>query len=46
MQEILCEDSFPLVDYEEGEGFCPYCGSKEVQQRWFTIATITSKKSA
>jgi putative FmdB family regulatory protein len=35
-----------LVDCEEGEILCPYCGSKEVEQRWSAFSAITSKKSA
>jgi putative FmdB family regulatory protein len=45
-----CKKSFAkilsLVDYEEGDVLCPLCGSKEVEQRWSAISTITSKKSA
>jgi RNA polymerase subunit RPABC4/transcription elongation factor Spt4 len=35
-----------LVDYEEGDILCPYCGSKNVEQRWSVFSAITSKKSA
>ena len=35
-----------LVDYEEGDIFCPYCSSKNVEQRWSVFSAITSKKSA
>ena len=35
-----------LVDYEEGDILCAYCGSKNVEQRWSVFSAITSKKSA
>jgi putative FmdB family regulatory protein len=45
-----CHRSFSkvlaLVDYEEGEVVCPYCGSRDVEQRWSAFSVITSKKSA
>lgn len=45
-----CQKTFSkmlaLVDYEEGEMCCPYCGSKNVEQRWSAFTAITSKKSA
>jgi putative FmdB family regulatory protein len=45
-----CKKSFSkvssLVDYEEGEVFCPHCASKEVEQCWSAFSAVTSKKSA
>ena len=45
-----CKKSFAkalsLVDYEEGEVFCPHCGSKEVEQCRSAFSTLTSRKSA
>ena len=42
----LFDKILSLVDYEEGEVLCPYCGSKKVEQRWSPFSAITSKKSA
>jgi putative FmdB family regulatory protein len=51
--EFLCHNCkklfskiLSLIDYEEGEILCPYCGSKEVEQCWSVFSAITSKKSA
>ena len=51
--EFLCHNCkklfskiLSLIDYEEGEILCPYCGSKEVEQRWSAFSALTSKKSA
>ena len=44
-----CQKTFSrvlaLVDYEEGEMRCPYCGSTNVEQRWSAFTAIASKKS-
>jgi putative FmdB family regulatory protein len=51
--EFFCQDCkklfdkiLSLVDYEEGDVRCPYCGGKRVEQRWSAFSAITSKKSA
>ena len=35
-----------LAEYQEGEVFCPHCGSDNVEQSWSVFYPITSKKSA
>jgi len=51
--EFLCQEcqkffqkSLSLVDYEEGEVCCPHCGSKNVEQRWSSFSSMTSKQSS
>jgi len=51
--EFLClnckkhfSKTLSLIDYENGEVFCPNCGSMEVEQRWSAFSAITSMKSA
>jgi len=51
--EFLClnckkhfSKTLSLIDYENGEVFCPNCGSKEVEQCRSAFSAITSKKSA
>ena len=48
--EFLCHNCkrlfskiLSVIDYEEGEILCPYCGSK---QCWSAFSAITAKKSA
>ena len=35
-----------VVDYEEGEIICPYCDSKNIEQRRSAISSGIGKKSA
>jgi putative FmdB family regulatory protein len=35
-----------IVRHDKEKIACPYCGSKNVEQRWSAFSAITSKKSA
>ena len=34
-----------LAEYEKGGIVCPYCKSKDTEQRWAAFYAVTSKKS-
>ena len=34
-----------LSEHEKGGIVCPYCQSKDVEQRWAAFCAVTSKKS-
>jgi putative FmdB family regulatory protein len=51
--EFFCRDckkpflkTLTIVRHEKEKVACPYCSSKNVEQRWSAFSAITSKKSA
>jgi putative FmdB family regulatory protein len=35
-----------IARHDQEKVACPYCGSKNVDQRWSSFSAVTSKKSA
>jgi len=50
--DYLCHDCHKefervlTLTEHEGQVACPYCGSKNVEQRWVEFYAVTAKKSA
>ena len=44
-----CKKEFSKIltisEHEKGKILCPYCKSKDVEQRWAAFYAVTSKKS-
>jgi putative FmdB family regulatory protein len=35
-----------MAEHDAEKPACPHCGSHEIEQRWSTFSTVTSRKSA
>jgi len=35
-----------IARHDQEKTACPYCGSKDVEQRWSAFSAVTTKKSA
>ena len=53
LYEFFCRDckkaflkTLTIARHEKEKIACPYCSSKNVEQRWSAFSAITSKKSA